>query len=549
LEAVPVIANLIPAADRARYRAAGLWRDAILTQALDRWAATQPDKTAIVECRRDGGITRLSFAELRQRADRIAAGLAEEGVRAGEVVSLQLPNWWEFTALYLALVRLGAIINPIMPIFRAHEVSRILAETASRVLVIPAAFRRFDHQAMIAELQPRLPALQRVFVVGGAPRQPFASFDRLWARPSAAPSSPPPDADAVTELLFTSGTTGRPKGVLHSHNTLLAPVFACAGRLGLGEDDVIFMASPFAHQTGFDYGMVQGVLLGCTTVYLDQWDPALAWQLMADFGVTFTMGATPFLADSVREAARREAALPALRYFIAAGAPIPRAIVEEAGRRMPSLRVLAGWGMTENGLVTINGPADPADKVYTTDGSAQPGMEVGIFDEQGAALPPGREGYLKVRGSQNFVGYLGDEAGYRASFDSQGWFQTWDLAVQDAEGYIRITGRAKDIINRGGEKVPVAEVEELIYRHPKVREAALVAMPHPRLGETGCLFAATHDGQELTLEEVVAHLRAAGLTPQFLPERLELVDALPRTPSGKIQKYLLREAIAAKLPS
>ena len=543
-----MIANLIPAADRARYRAAGLWRDTVLTQALDRWADAAPDKPAIVECRKDGGITRLTYAELRERTDRIAAGLAAEGVRAGDIVSLQLPNWWEFTALYLALARLDAIINPIMPIFRAHEVVRILGDTASRLLVIPATFRRFDHQAMIAELMPRLPALERVFVVDGAPIEPFRAFGDLWARPSAAPQRTPPDPDGVTELLFTSGTTGSPKGVLHSHNTLLAPVFACADRLGLHQDDVIFMASPFAHQTGFDYGMVQGVLLGTTTVYLDQWDPSLAWQLMADYRVTFTMGATPFLADMVREAARRAASLPALRYFIAAGAPIPRAIVEEAGRRMPSLHVLAGWGMTENGLVTINGPTDPIAKVYTTDGSPQPGMEVRIADEGGQTLPAASEGYLKVRGSQNFVGYFGDEAGYRKSFDADGWFQTWDLAAQDAEGYIRITGRAKDVINRGGEKVPVAEVEDLIHRHPKVREAALVAMPHPRLGETGCLFAVPHEGQQLTFEEIIAHLRGAGLTPQFLPERLELAAALPRTPSGKIQKYLLREEIAKRLP-
>ncbi len=273
---------------------------------------------------------------------------------------------------------------------------------------------------------------------------------------------------------------------------------------------------------------------------------SLAWQRMAEHGVTFTMGATPYLADTVREAPRREAALPALRYFIAAGAPIPRAIVEEAGRRMPSLHVLAGWGMTENGLVTINGPTDPVAKVYTTDGSPQPGMEVRVADETGQTLPPGREGYLKVRGSQNFVGYVGDEDGYRASFDADGSFQTWDLAVRDTEGYLRITGRAKDVINRGGEKVPVAEVEELIYRHPKVREAALVAMPHARLGETGCLFAVPHEGQALSFEEIIAHLRGAGLTPQFLPERLELVAALPRTPSGKIQKYLLREEIARR---
>jgi cyclohexanecarboxylate-CoA ligase len=540
------LANLIGAEDRARYRSAGLWRGLALTQALDRWADEHPGKPAIIECRKDGGVTRLAYAELRERADRIAAGLQEIGVGPGEIVSLQLPNWWQFTALYLALVRLRAVINPIMPIFRAHEVGRILADTGSRVLVIPAAFRRFDHQAMIADLMPELPHLEHVLVTGGEPRPGFRAFDELWSSPRPAPASQPPDPDEVTELLFTSGTTGRPKGVLHSHDTLLAPVFACAQRLGLGSDDVIFMASPFAHQTGFDYGMAQGVLLGTTTVYLDQWDPVLAWDLLAEFRTTFTMGATPFLADTVREAARREATLPALRYFIAAGAPIPRAIVEEAGRRLPTLKVLAGWGMTENGLVTINGPDDPVEKVYTTDGSAQPGMDVAIFDEEGRRLPPGREGYLKVRGSQNFVGYFGDGAGYRGSFDHDGWFQTWDLAVQDAEGYIRITGRAKDVINRGGEKVPVAEVEELIYRHARVKEAALVAMPHARLGETGCLYVATHDGAPLPLEEIVGHLRSAGLTPQFLPERVETVPALPRTPSGKIQKYLLRADIAGK---
>jgi cyclohexanecarboxylate-CoA ligase len=543
-----VLPNHIPREERERYRAAGLWRDAVLTDALDEHRRRRPDKVAIVERRRDGGTTTLTFAELAERADRIASGLAAAGVGAGDVVSLQLPNWWEFTAVYLACVRLGAVCNPIMPIFRHHEVRGILGRTGSRVLVIPDTFRRFDFQAMVADLRPDLPALETVFVVGDDVRPPHRPFRELWEGPSRTGSWPRPDPDRVTQLLFTSGTTGRPKGVLHSHNTLLAPVFASAARLRMGEADVIFMASPFAHQTGFEYGMAQGVLLGATTVYLDQWDPALAWDLMAEHGVTYTMAATPFLMETVREAARRGASLPTLRYFVSAGAPIPRAAVEEAAVRLPGTRVLAGWGMTENGLVTMNGPDDPPEKVYTTDGSPQPGMEVAVHDENGRPVPPGVEGHLKVRGSQNLVAYLGeDEATFRTAFDGDGWFRTWDLAVMDRDGFIRITGRAKDVINRGGEKVPVAEVEELVYRHPKVREAALVAMPHPRLGETSCLYVVAQEGEPPTLGEIVAHLRAAGLTPQFLPERLEVVPSLPRTPSGKIQKYLLREDIARKV--
>ena len=345
-----------------------------------------------------------------------------------------------------------------------------------------------------------------------------------------------PDPNDVIELLYTSGTSGVPKGVLHTSNTLSSLVDTGRARLGLTKD-IVFMPSPMAHQTGFVYGMSIALVLGTKLVLQDIWSAEVAARRINDERVTYTMASTPFLADLANSPALEVCDVSSFRMFCSAGAPIPRILVENATKRLGA-QILSGWGMTENGLVTTTRPGDPDEKIFNTDGAAVDHAAVRIVDPDGNPVPPNVEGRLQAKSAGMFVGYLKRPDAYE-SYDD--WFETGDLARIDADGYIRIVGRAKDIIIRGGENIPVVEVEEQIYRHPAVEDVAVVAMPDERLGERGCAFVQTKPGANFTFEAMIEHLMDAGMSKTYLPEKLELVEVFPRTASGKIQKFELRE--------
>lgn len=527
---------VLPEARLRAMKAAGLWTDRLLLDDFDRWVAKVPERTAIVDHNSmTGARTALGYAALSQRVDRIAAGLARLGVGRHDVVSMQLPNWWQFIALHLAALRLGAITNPVMPIFREREMNFMLRMAESKVLVIPKEFRGFNYQAMADAIRPALPALAHVLVIGGEGDDAFERLTDDTAPCLFAVSRPGPDD--VVEILYTSGTTGEPKGVMHTSNTLYANVEPYCARMALDENDTILMASPLAHQTGFLYGIMAPLYLGGKVVLQDIWNPGKAVDLIAAEGVTFTMASTPFLSDLTDEAAKRPADVKSLRTFLSAGAPIPRALVRRAAEHLGA-NVISAWGMTENGAVTTTKIGDPPDKTFETDGCPLEGMQIRVVDDMGTVLPANAEGRLQAKGSSNFVGYLKHPELFAT--DAAGWFDTGDLARIDPDGYVRITGRTKDVIIRGGENVPVVEVEGLIYQHPSIQEVAVVAMPDPRLGERACAFAVLRDGATLSFPELVAFLRDRHLAPNYLPERLEVLEALPKTPSGKIQKVVLR---------
>ena len=531
---------------RAEMIARGDWRDETLLDHLARAVAADPDKTALVAIRSDGADggpgqeTRLSYREIDRLSDHVAGHLYALGVRKGDTVSFQLPNWWEFTLLHLACLKAGAVSNPLMVIFRERELGFMLALAETKILVVPHRFRGFDYPTMAANLRSMLPALTHVFVAGG---QGPDAFDTLLTPPSSMPdatSRPGPD-DAI-QLLYTSGTTGEPKGVLHTSNTMLSNLAPFSDRLHLGTDDVIHMPSPLAHQLGFMYGLVLPVMLGCKAVLQDLFAPAEMARQIVQEGASFTMGATPFLNDLTEYVEHTGTQTPSLRVFVSAGAPIPRALVTQA-RQALGASIISAWGMSENGAVTTTRPDDPEEKATSTDGCALPGMEVRVVDLNAAVVPSGQEGQLQARGCSNFIGYL-----KRPELDNtnaEGWFDTGDLARMDADGYIRIAGRSKDIIIRGGENIPVVEVEGLLFRHPAIAEVAIVGYPDARLGERACAFVKLREGAVLSFADMTEYLQAQRMARQYVPERLEIVDELPRTPSGKIQKFRLREAAGA----
>ena len=532
---------------RASSIARGHWHDRTINGDLDACIAACPDKLALTAVRVETGeARRFTYRELGTMADRIAVGLARLGVGRNDVVAMQLPNWWQFSLLYLACSRIGAVLNPLMPIFRERELTFMLGHSDAKVLVVPKVFRGFDHEAMARSLQPGLPSLQRIVVVNGEGPD---GFDALLATPEwerepdacAILTRHRPGPDDIKQLIYTSGTTGEPKGVMHSANTLMANIMPYAERLNLGRDDVVLMASPMAHQTGFMYGLMMPIMLQASVVLQDTWEPAKALEFIRSEGVSFTMASTPFLTDLTKAVQDTGAAVPSLRTFLCAGAPIPGPLVEQA-RRVLGTKIVSAWGMTESGAVTLIRLDDDDQLAFTTDGCPLPGVELQIIDASGEPLPPGEVGRLVVRSCSNFGGYL--KRPQWNGTDADCWFDTGDLASMDTNGYIRINGRSKDVIIRGGENIPVFEIEALLYKHPAVAQVAIVAYADPRLGERACAVVVPKPGQHLDFTGMVAFLKAQKVALQYIPERLVIRDAMPATPTGKIQKFRLRDMLS-----
>jgi cyclohexanecarboxylate-CoA ligase len=521
------------------------WPNRLLNDALDEAVGSHPDRIAVRDPR--GG---LSYAELREAVDRAALGLLERGLRPGEVVTVQLPNWNEFVVSVLALERIGAVVNPLAPIFREREVSEILRLARPSAVICATSFRGFRYPEMYEGLRRDSPSVRFLVAVGEGDPGTAIPWVELLSGAAASGSrrrdldALRPDPNSVVELIFTSGTTGEPKGVLHTANTIASGLRSALAVHRLGPDDVFHMASTFGHQTGFLFGIHAPIFLGARAVYQDVWDAAGFLELVETEGITFTMGATPFLADTVRAASVARRDLSSLRTFFCGGAPIPRPLAEEAARCLPC-RLVPLWGMTEVGVVTTVRPDDPPEKIVSSDGRPIPGMQVSVRDAEGRPVPAGVEGDLWTRGVAAFVGYVQGRRFTEAFFDLEGWFSTGDRAVLDSDGFVRITGRTKDLIIRGGENVPVKEIEDVLLRHPKIRSVALIGLPHPRLGEIGCACVVPEEGQVVTLEELREFLESEKVTRQFWPERLELLQELPMTPSGKVQKFRLRERFAA----
>jgi cyclohexanecarboxylate-CoA ligase len=408
-------------------------------------------------------------------------------------------------------------------------------------LVVPKLFRGFDHEAMANDLKPGLPKLKHVIVVDGDGGN---SFDRCLLESGRRMEAPPVGVagalrpDELAALMFTSGTTGSPKGVMHTENTFMACNNALAGRFGLHGDDVLLACSPLGHMTGYAAVMLLALRLGATVVLQDIWDARRGVSLMAAENVTYTAASTPFLNDICEAVALGAPRPTALRSFLCAGAPIPPALIERAAREL-DLKVCSLWGMTESLSSTLTEPSRAAEKSSKTDGRALDGVEVRVVDFEGRPAPVGATGKLLVRGAQMFMGYY--KRPDIETFDAEGWFDTGDLAYMDDEGYIRINGRTKDVVIRGGENVPVVEIESLLYRHPAVLAAALVGYPDRRLGERGCAFVTLRPGHSLDLAAVQAYMAECKVAKQYWPERVEVVKQLPLTPSGKIQKFSLRE--------
>ena len=527
----------------ARFTSSGAWSGITLAHSARQCARETPDRVAVI----DGGEVR-TFRQVFDEATSLVAVLHELGMVQGDVLSFQLPNWRETMAINLAASLGGFIVNPIVPIYRDAEVGFILRNSRTRVLFVPETFRGFDYLAMVERLRPELPALQEVIVVrGGRPGYPsyLSSLTAQQGVPWPEFSTQPDEATGVDPnevklLLYTSGTTGNPKGVLHSHNTLRSEVDAVTNFWKLSQDDVILMPSPVTHITGYLYALEMAFALGAPVVFMDQWNAARATELVVEHGVTFSIGATPFLAELVAELESQRVTLPSLKLFACGGAPVPTEVVRRANNVLPNCLVFRVYGSSEAPTITVGVAAgDPAELGASTDGCIV-NHEVRIVDAvSGEPLPDGEEGEILTRGPEVMLGYTRWEDTLDA-FDEDGFFRTGDLGFISHDRYITISGRKKDIIIRGGENISAKEIEDVLYRHPAIAEAAVVAMPHLRMGETPAAFVVLRSGTTLTFEEMTAFLEEAKLARQKIPERLFTVDQMPRTASGKVRKHVLR---------
>ncbi len=529
-----------PGLDPARsvlYRQRGDWRAETIPGLFAAVAARAPGKIAV----RDASGAALSYAELAERSARVAGFLAAEGVVAGDIVTVCLPNWCDTVVAFVAILQLGAVVNPVPVTYGRADLAHVLAKCDSRVLIVPHRFRNTDFQAVLDGLAPELLQGRTVVVMGGVPARGRFGWDEALAA-TPFPADPPLSADAPAAVLFTSGTESRAKGAVHTHNTILFGERALGAALGVGEADVAFMASPISHTTGFMHGFLMTLTTGGTLSLLDIFEGGAAAQQMAAHRATWTMGATPFLGDISTALEAGGLRLPDLRYFLCGGAPIPEALARRATDL--GLRVLSIYGSTESPPHTMVLPEDPVENAWTTDGRPFPGIEVRIVGEGGRDMPVGETGEEWSRGPNTFLGYLGEPELSARDLDADGWYRSGDLARMLPDGSLRITGRLKEIIVRGGQNISVREVEDYLMAHPDVLRAAVVGIEHPRLGETGCAVIVPRGDARPTLESLSAFLVDKGVARFKLPERLEVWPELPMNPSGKIQKFIIRQQLA-----
>ncbi len=526
-----------------RYYASGVWRDTTLPDELDIQVAARPDKVFVTD-----SSTSYTFAQLREAAQRLAAGLERLGIGRGDRVAVQIPNWTEFAVIGVALARLGAIMVPIMAIYRQDDV-RFVVETAGVKAAFTAGeFRHFDHARMFGDLVAAGSTLQTVIVVrGGTVPDGALRYEDVLAAPGAQPAGAGAGPDDPFLIVFSSGTTSRPKGCLHTFNTY------CAGARLLGQvwrytaDDVQFGPSPVTHTTGFVTSILMPLIHGAGSHLMEVWEPLEGLERIAKFHCTAAVTATTFLQTMLRvyDPDRHDAS--SMRFWTSAGSPIPGSFVEEARTVFPGMQVLSLYGRSENLVTTTCTVDDPPERSVTSDGKAAPGQEVAIVDLDGREVPRGTEGDIAFRGAMNLLEYIGQPEATAAMFTADGFSRSGDLGVMDADGYVRVTGRLKDIVIRGGLNISVRQVEDLLSAHPAVNAVAAVGMPDDVLGERVCCYVVPAQAEPPTVDEIREYLLGAGLAIQKVPERVEVVAALPMTATGKVQKNLLREDIARKL--
>ncbi|TFY05190.1 cyclohexanecarboxylate-CoA ligase [Escherichia coli] len=528
---------------RAAYRQQGLWGDASLADYWQQTARAMPDKIAVV----DNHGASYTYSALDHAASCLANWMLAKGIESGDRIAFQLPGWCEFTVIYLACLKIGAVSVPLLPSWREAELVWVLNKCQAKMFFAPTLFKQTRPVDLILPLQNQLPQLQQIVGVDKlAPATSSLSLSQIIADNTPLTTAITTHGDELAAVLFTSGTEGLPKGVMLTHNNILASERAYCARLNLTWQDVFMMPAPLGHATGFLHGVTAPFLIGARSVLLDIFTPDACLALLEQQRCTCMLGATPFVYDLLNVLEKQPADLSALRFFLCGGTTIPKKVAREC--QQLGIKLLSVYGSTESSPHAVVNLDDLLSRFMHTDGYAAAGVEIKVVDDARKTLPPGCEGEEASRGPNVFMGYFDEPELTARALDEEGWYYSGDLCRMDEAGYIKITGRKKDIIVRGGENISSREVEDILLQHPKIHDACVVAMPDERLGERSCAYVvlkAPH--HSLSLEEVVAFFSRKRVAKYKYPEHIVVIEKLPRTASGKIQKFLLRKDIMRRL--
>ena len=531
----------------AEFTAEGYWLDTTSNDALEAWAHMAPQRLAIAD-----GRVRFGFAEYYRRAERLAAHLIGLGLGGEDVVAIQLPNWSEFAVALNAAMLAGVPFCQVHSEFRAGEVEFILGFTEATALILPHRFRHFDHLEMLEGLRPRLPRLKHVMVVGDAVPPPYFDLRAFLD----APMGPAPDdgalrrrrpkANDLCRIAFTSGTTGDPKAVLHLHNTT-----NCAARFinethRIGPDSVLLAFLPVGLNWGL-LNLLQGIFAGCPVILQDAFDPEAALQLIERERVTHFCCAPAHLAALLGVPDLGRFDLSSLQIITTGGAPCPIELIRAARARLPG-HLLELYGMLECGFLSHTTVEDDPEAVCGLVGRKLPQMGIRIVDDDGQDCASGMPGEILVSGPSVAIGYYNNPEANAKSSSPDGWFATGDIGIIDKSGYLKIVDRKNELIIRGGASIYPREIEEVLHQHPKVREAAAIGIPDPTLGERVCAAIVPKPGETLSFAELILFLKDR-IATYNLPESLEVLDALPRTATGTVQKGKLRDLVLERLRS
>jgi non-ribosomal peptide synthetase component E (peptide arylation enzyme) len=532
---------LTSAEEAARYRQSGIWPDETLYQRFKRVATQNEKRIATIEA--EG---RRTYGELLEQIDRLAKGLHDAGIRAGDVVAVQLPNCAMQPVAHLALNRIGALAMPIHESWREAELPHLLQLSRAVAAIVPSAYREVDYPQLYAGLRSGLPNLRQLFAIG-APNKHADPFDALLAQTGRVDE--PADPDAPGDLMLSSGTTSLPKVSVFSNNDLFALLSPFWKRIRLTDRDVAAALAPAGTGAiGYVYPILSPLLNGAASVILERWGaPESAVELILQHKCTYATAVPAQLTQMLPGIkAKPTSAFAAFRCFTNAGAPLPPDVGRQIEEHM-ECRIFSIYGATDGGVASCTDLDDTQEQRLTTVGRAQDQTEIRLVDVFDQPVAAGESGEIQWRTAGKSYGYLNDPEATAAAFTGERFYRTGDLGQVDANGYLRITGRAKDMIIRGGRNISPRLIEEMVSKHGDVAEVAVAAFPDRVLGERACAFVVLMPGARMTFDGMLAFLREQHMPTWQMPERLELMDELPKSAGGKVMKNKLRELIAAKV--
>jgi acyl-CoA synthetase (AMP-forming)/AMP-acid ligase II len=542
----PVITTdpaFVNAMDAAAFLDAGYWSvDETLPSLVARNAAQWPSRNAVID---DEGRS-FTFREVDDCSTSLAIGLLERGIGPGDTVGVQLPSRSEALVVAAAIQKVGGIVCPLAPVYREREVGFMLHKTRAKALVVPGTYHGVDYEGIAMSVRAALgDELLVISLEARGDRSGMVGIDQMFSREPGDLSEYAPQPDAVAAILFTSGTEAEPKAILHSSNTLLANARAVTKLLQLGPEDAIFMPSPISHGTGYGFGLLLATFLGSELALPGTWDPARAAAMIAEHRCSYAHGATPFVLDMLNDQARQKSDLSSLKYFVSGGASVAPGLAERVQADL-GCDLLRLYGQTEGFMCTINRPGDSLERLESTDGRAAPGVSLAVLVDDDPVPRPIGQGEAVFKGPHRCVGFLDDAERARNALSADGWMLTGDLVDLDGDGYLCVSGRRKEVINRGGYKYSPREVEDVLSRHPAVQQIAIVRLMDARLGEKGYAFVVATEGSDparLSVAALAEFLEEQGVAKYKWPERVTIVPDLPMTSSGKVQKFLLEQQI------